>query len=463
MEACVIFLLCAVIVGCAAAGLPLLVPLLVGEAILWTYGVSRGLGAGALLRLSVSGVRQALGVLESFVLIGALTALWRADGTIALLASAAARVVTPATAPLAAFLLTSLVSYLMGTSFGTAATMGVACATMARSLGADPALVGGAVLSGCYFGDRCSPVSSSALLVRTVTQTDLRGNLSAMARSAAVPLALSVAGYLALGAMSAGASAGAGLEGASEMARLLTGEFGQGVWALLPALVILALPLLGAGMKVSMAASLAAAALVCLLWRGLPASEVLLASLTGFQATDPQVAALMDGGGVLSMANVSAVVLVSATYEGLLEGTGLLDGLRCRVEALCRRVGPSATVLAVGVPASMIACNQTLAIMLTNELCRPLEPDGRARALDLENGPVVISPLVPWSVAGSTILSMAGSPVGGFGFTFYLWLIPLCHLAGSLLGREDNFARAKTFLRKVLANLGALPYSNFSR
>lgn len=85
---------------------------------------------------------------------------------------------------LVSFLLCCLISFLTGTSFGSVATMGVICMTMAKSMGISTILEGGAILAGIYFGDRCSPVSTSALLVSELTGTDLFDNLKQMAKSA---------------------------------------------------------------------------------------------------------------------------------------------------------------------------------------------------------------------------------------------------------------------------------------
>lgn len=85
----------------------------------------------------------------------------------------------------------------------------------------------------------------------------------------------------------------------------------------------------------------------------------------------------MSGGGVVSMVNVSLVVCLSSSFSGLFDGTGLLDGVRGLVEGLARRVSPYAAVLAVSVPASMVACNQTLGIMLTSQLCGHAEAGTR--------------------------------------------------------------------------------------
>lgn len=62
-----------------------------------------------------------------------------------------------------------------------------------------PALAGGAILGGIYFGDRCSPVSTSALLVSELTKTDIYRNIHHMFRSALVSVAGSILFYLCLG------------------------------------------------------------------------------------------------------------------------------------------------------------------------------------------------------------------------------------------------------------------------
>lgn len=71
---------------------------------------------------------------------------------------------------------------------GTAGTVGVAMIAIGKGLGADLAIVGGTVISGAYFGDRCSPVSSSASLVATLTETNLYTNIKICLRQEPFPL-----------------------------------------------------------------------------------------------------------------------------------------------------------------------------------------------------------------------------------------------------------------------------------
>ena len=73
----------------------------------------------------------------------------------------------------------------------------------------------------------------------------------------------------------------------------------------------------------------------------------------------------------------------------------------------------------------MIACNQTLTILLANQLCGDGYQDKEQLALDLEDSAVVISPLIPWSIAGGAPLSTIGAPVAAITAAFYLFLLPL--------------------------------------
>ena len=84
-------------------------------------------------------------------------------------AAVEAGLISPAAFPLLAFLLCTAMSFLTGTSFGTAATVGTICMTMAAAMGLSPVLAAGTILSGSFFGDRCSPMSTSALLVSALT------------------------------------------------------------------------------------------------------------------------------------------------------------------------------------------------------------------------------------------------------------------------------------------------------
>jgi len=401
-----------------------------GLALFLFYGRKKGFSWPELGKMTWQGVATVHNILITFLLIGVMTALWRAAGTVPVIVAYAGSLVRPAIFLVMTFLLNCGLSVLMGTSMGTAATMGVICAAMGAAFGVSPMLTGGAILSGVFFGDRCSPVSTSALLVATVTKTDIYENIKAMIKSAVIPFLLTCGIYTALGL--AAKSSGQGID----LRAVFEGSFRLHWTALIPAMVILVLALLRVNVRLAMTASILSAIPICLFVQELSVKELLLSALRGFTPSDPEAAALVSGGGILSMLNVSAIVCLSSSYSGLFQKTGLLNGCKRGVAGLHKHMGRYPAVLITAVLSTMVSCNQTLGILLTDQLCAQEYADRKALALDLEDSAAIASPLIPWCIAGSVPLAMVGAPASSLLFACYLWLLPLWRTAKALLRKQ---------------------------
>ncbi len=422
METAIIASFCALLLLCVLLGRSILYALAAGLILFLLYGRRKGLSWSELGRLALSGVKTVRNILISFLLIGMLTALWRDAGTIAVVVCYAGGLIRPAVFLVMAFLLNCLVSFLTGTSFGTAATVGVICTTIAATMQLDPLLVGGAVLSGVFFGDRCSPVSTSALLVASVTGTDLYRNIRGMLRTALVPFCVTCAVY----AVAGGRTAPSGTM--PDLHETFAPCFALRPVALLPAAVILLLALLHVDVKLAMGASILSALPVCVLVQHTAIADLPSLLVFGYHAADPQLAGMLDGGGILSMARVAAIVCLSSSYSGILQRTGLLDRTKRSIDALAQRTTPYAAMLCTSIGASVVSCNQTMAILLTHQLCARPDRDRAETALQLEDTAVLVAPLVPWSIAGAVPLASIGAPTAALFFACYLYLIPLWRL-----------------------------------
>lgn len=130
MELGVLGLFIAVLILCLATGFSIVYALLFGFVLFFLFGLLKGSQAKVLFKASLESVKKVSTIIIVMLLIGALTASWRASGTIALLVSYASEVVTPQVCLFSTFLLNAFLSTLIGTSFGTAATMGVVTMTM---------------------------------------------------------------------------------------------------------------------------------------------------------------------------------------------------------------------------------------------------------------------------------------------------------------------------------------------
>lgn len=120
------------------------------------------------------------------------------------------------------------------------------------------------------------------------------------------------------------------------------------------------------------------------------------------------------------------MILISATYSGIFNGTNMLSGAETFLEKHTARF-PLFTVTAVtGIPLIMFSCNQTLALMLHIPLIRPLYRErGISREqmmLDVSNTTVLFSALVPWCLACSMPLEILGVGPECVPWAFFLYL-----------------------------------------
>ena len=79
-----------------------------------------------------------------------------------------------------ACLVCAISSVLTGTSWGSAATFGVAFMGIGHGLGISPAATAGAIIAGSYFGDKVSPISDTTVLAAATAETDVVAHIRSM-------------------------------------------------------------------------------------------------------------------------------------------------------------------------------------------------------------------------------------------------------------------------------------------
>ena len=131
------------------------------------------------------------------------------------------------------------------------------------------------------------------------------------------------------------------------------------------------------------------------------------------------------------MLSAACIVCVTSAYAGIFEETDLLSGVEGVVSSLATRVTPYAATLGVSVLASVVSCNQTLAIMMAHQLSRDLPQTAEEHALDLEDSVVLVAGLVPWSIAGGVPLASMGAPTASMALAVFMYALPIWRLATS--------------------------------
>lgn len=408
-------------------GIALPYPLLLGLFCFVLLSLRRGFQLNELSAMIGKGAKKSLIVIRIFVLIGAITAVWRACGTVAFIVYYGIEFMSAQYFVLFAFLLCCLVSFLLGTSFGTVGTVGVILIVLAKSGNVDIDIAAGAIIAGAYFGDRCSPMSSSAALVAALTNTQLYINIKNMMKSSVLPLALSVLGY---GFLSRWHPL---VFHDNQIGLEILQLFDINAIVLLPAIIILVAAVLKIDVKLSMSLSILAGMLIGIFVQHQTILEMFTYILTGYTMAETGFfPSVIKGGGLYGMLNVGLIVLISAAYAGIFEGTGILREAERYLEKLSSKIGVYLTAILTSIASAAFGCNQTLAIILTYQFEHKIYERRKLNkyrlALDLENTVIVISALIPWNIAGAFPAAALSADSGFIVYAFYLFLVPLTNL-----------------------------------
>lgn len=418
MEILTIIVFCMALILCVFIKLPVVIALLFGYLLFVEYGVRKGISRKLIINNSFESVKQISNILIVFLLIGIITALWRASGTIAGIITLASKFIEPSIFILLSFLLNAILSILIGTSLGTSATMGVICITIARTLGINEMYTAAAVVSGIYVGDRCSPMSTGAILVSAITKTDLFTNIKLMIKTSIIPFILTCLIYYFMGQDS-------DLHTSSlDVTKVYRDNYNLNLFVITPAILIIILSLFKIDVKKIMFGSIVLSVIIAVIFQELSILSLIKYSIFGFKSSNEALNKVLSGGGILSMIKAASIITVSCSYAGIFATTHMLDKLKSKIFNLSKIITPFGAIIVTAIVTAAISCNQSLSSILTNQLTEDIMED-QERAIAIENTCITIAPLIPWNIA--VAIPLANMDVGNeaIKFMFYLILLPV--------------------------------------
>ena len=408
--------------------------LIVGYIIFVTYGLIKGHDLKVLMKKSFEGVLTVKNILLVFILIGMITALWRASGTIAFIVYMGSKLISPSILILLTFLLCSILSFLIGTSLGTAATMGVICVSIGKAMGINPYYLGGAVLSGIYFGDRCSPMSTSALLITELTKTNLYTNIKLMLKTSIIPFVTTCLFYLFLGLKSSTSPV------SIDATNIFKENYNLNIVVIVPAILIIILSLFKVNVKKTMLVSIVISFIIAIFFQKESVTSLINYCVYGFHHSNEKLNLMMKGGGILSMLNVGLIVAISSSYSGIFKETKMLVLMKKYLKEFSKKTSNYFVIFLSSIISGAIACNQSLGIILTYELCEELE-DKQNMAIILENTIVLLVGLIPWNIAMAVPLKTIDIGLMSGLFAFYLYFLPLWNLFLGIVKEKKKINR----------------------
>lgn len=407
--------------------------LIIGYFVFMLIGIRMGYSIPDIFRMSLNGLKTALTLMIILLLIGVLTGSWRSAGSVVTFIYYGIQLIKPRLFLVVTFVLTCLMSYALGTSFGVAGTAGVIFMALARSGGVDPTITAGVILSGIYFGDRTSPASSTAFTVASVTGTDLYTNVRNMLKTGLIPWLICLAVYSFLSIKNPLAAVD------HEVMNAFESVFNISAVTLIPAAVILIFPLMHVPILITLGSSIVAAAAVSLTVQKESVASLIRTMILGYHSPVSEISSVIDGGGMISMLGTVVIVALACSYTGIMNGTGMIELIRNKADKLTARIGLFPSMILISLISSSIFCNQVVAIIMNKELLqKSYETSGKAPeelAIDIENTAITLPSLIPWCILCSVPLAILGVTYAAVPFAIYSYAIPLVNLIGKYIHR----------------------------
>lgn len=376
-----------------------------------------------LFQMWMIGIKRIKGILTILLLIGMLTATWRSSGAISFMVYYGIHIISPKYFILSVFLCCSFVSFLMGSCFGSSGTVGVLCMTMGYTMGINPAITAGAVISGAFFGDRSSPMSSSALLVAELTQTNVYETVIKMLKTALIPFIISCLLYYF--------HTTDHISNAEILQKIESFQqfFTLSPIVCIPVVLMIFLSIFRAPIQMIMSSSILCASVISVIIQKMTPSSLLQCLIFGFRPeTQDTTILLLSGGGMSSMIRVISIIIISACYLGIFQKTPLLSKINHIVIVFANKTTSFFALMITSIFMNMIGCNQSLGTMLTLHFFEPIVLDKKVLALYLENSCIIIAGWIPWNIMLSVPLATIGADVMCLRYAYFIFLLPFCFL-----------------------------------
>jgi Na+:H+ antiporter, NhaC family len=406
-----------------------------------SLSIKRGYTIKNILTMSYTGGKKSLVVVKTLLLIGAVTGAWMASGTIPGIVYYCLKLIHPDTFILFTFLICCASSFLLGSSTGTASIVGLPLIIIARSGNVNLNITAGAIIAGVYFGDRCSPMSSSAALVSNLTDTNLFINIKNMLKSSIIPFLMSIGFYYEFSKLNP-------LKVVDiDLTKEILSSFKIEYLILIPALVILVFCFLKIKIRYAMVLSMLTAAILGIFVQGHAPLKVLNYILFGFILDNHNILQnIIKGGGVASMLKTSFVVFIACDLAGIFEGMQIFEGIKTKL-ANMKLTGSLLYALTtlISTITAAFGCTQSIAVIMTDEIMKDCykKEENYQFALNIENSCILTSALIPWNIAALICTTTLNVNMYGFvPYAFFLYIFPLVHFL-HLFSKEKS-ERLKT-------------------
>ncbi|MFC6201096.1 Na+/H+ antiporter NhaC [Lactiplantibacillus nangangensis] len=441
-EALTVLLIMLAIMGLGVIkfGLSPQTPVILVIALVILWGRVRGANWDDIHGGIIDGIKTGIIPIFIFLLIGALISVWIAAGIIPSMMVFGFHLISAQWFVPSVFLVCAIIGTSIGSAFTIISTIGIALFGIGTTMGINPALIAGAIISGAIFGDKTSPLSDSTNLAAAIAESDLFDHIRNLMWSTIPAFIVSLIGYTILGA---GAATETHLGKINTTLAVLNQNFTISWWAALPLILMLICALRKIPAIATLLMNITLAIVMIFVQNPhTPLTKIATMIETGFvsKTGNASVDQLLSRGGISAMMGTVSLILLTLSLGGLLMRFNLIQTAMVPLAKRLQNAGMTvtATILA-GIGVNIFVGEQYLSVILPGKAFKKtFNEQGLANlALSrvLEDGGTVINYLIPWGVAGAFAANTLGvSTLAYLPFCFFSLLSPVFSIISGFTG-----------------------------
>ncbi|MEY8338624.1 Na+/H+ antiporter NhaC [Lachnospiraceae bacterium 62-35] len=377
----------------------------------------------------------------TMMIVGIVIGSWIASGTVPMIIYWGLKMINPAIFLAAACVVCAITSISTGSSWSTAGTVGIALMAVGGGLGINPAMTGGAIISGAYFGDKMSPMSDTTNLAPAVAEADIFDHIRSMVYTSGPAFLITLVFYGVLGLKYTGHNVDN--EAIAATMESLKATFNLNPLVLLPPVIVIAMAVLQKPAIPTLLISSAVAGAMAMIFQGASLTEITTIMDTGFKSETGihDIDVLLSRGGLQSMLWTAALGMLGMLYGSIMEKSGLLEAFLKKMKLFTNTLGGLVTVVVLSCIILLAAtASQTLAIVVGGRMYisefrkKNLLPQTLSRTL--EDSGTIVSPLIPWSLCGVYMAGTLGvSTMSYLPFAIFCWICPILAVIYGFTGK----------------------------
>ncbi|MFZ3589203.1 Na+/H+ antiporter NhaC family protein [Bacillus sp. DJP31] len=359
-------------------------------------------------------------VILILLLVGLLLPSWQIAGTITGMVEVILSFINPSFFYVSAFISTLVVSMILGTSVGTLSAIGIPIIAAAVSIGMSVEIAAGALVSGAFVGDRTSPFSSANQLLSNTLEIERKPFQRILWKTGFVACVASILFFFIQDI----------LIDSQPLSSVKT-ELEANVIVMFPLLVLILLALLKIKIRTCFIVSIAVALVIIYSYQRIPLEFQFL--WNGTQES---------GGGLRKMIPLVAFIGLAGAYNGIIEKFQVFQLL------LTKWLGTKTSLytmtwktMVATLFISLLACNQTLPIILTGRTFLPDWTKNHQReqlARVMADSSMLFAGMIPWSVLAIMCSTVLGVSLFTYlPFAILLWCLPILTLSYSFWLRKE--------------------------